>query len=84
LQRICPAHRLACQAQQSFQAGQRLGNPADACCEETAFVLLKVLAAPRTDERAREFFSTCYQVNPETKQDGVKEAAEMSENPAGL
>lgn len=48
------------------------------------FPFLKVLAAQHTDERANKFFFKCYQVNPEMKQDGVKEAAEMSENSVGL
>lgn len=48
------------------------------------FSFLKVLAVRRTDERANNFFFKCYQANPEMKQDGVKEAAEMSENSVGL
>lgn len=35
------------------------------------------------DDSTNKFFK-CYQVNPEMKQDGVKEAAEMSENSIGL
>ena len=45
--------------------------------------VLKVLAAQHMDETANKFFK-CYQVNPEMKQDGVKEALEMSENSVGL
>lgn len=48
------------------------------------FSFLKVLAAHCTDDRARKFFFKCYQVNPKMKQDGVKEAVEMSENSIGL
>lgn len=36
------------------------------------------------DESTIKLFFKCYQVNPEMKQDGVKGAAEMPENSAGL
>lgn len=49
------------------------------------FSSLKVLAAAQhTDNRANRFFFEHCQVNPGTKQDGVREAAETSENRAGL
>ncbi|EOA98873.1 hypothetical protein Anapl_04203 [Anas platyrhynchos] len=49
------------------------------------FSSLKVLAAAQhTDDRAHRIFFKHCQVNPGTKQDGVREAAEPSGNRAGL
>lgn len=48
------------------------------------FLFLKYLQhSTRMREQTSSSFK-CYQVNPEIKQDGVKEAAEMSENSVGL